>query len=177
MKRRQRLLRLRLDRHGPDIIVARRLEQALGVGAIGLVADDVRPHGVRGQEHDSVAVRLRVPAPVVGRPTRFHQDRRRRRLAQVPAKPSPREPMAPAHQSWVLRDSYLEYGLGHVHRDRRRIHRTPPSKGSLDARRLWHTMPFKSREESIPSLERPGTNRSCRAERWTAGRSTPRPLT
>src|SRR5207249_10306237 len=79
-------------------------------------------------------------------------------LAEVSAKALPRESMPLAHLARVLGDGHLEHGLRHVDRDRRRIHRAPPSKGLLDARRLWHTMPFKSREESIPSLEleRPG---------------------
>jgi hypothetical protein len=49
------------------------------------------------------------------------------------------------HLSGVLGHRYFEHCLGHVHCDRRRIHRTPPSKAILDARRLW--------EESLPSLK------------------------
>jgi CubicO group peptidase (beta-lactamase class C family) len=58
--------------------------------------------------------------------------------------------MSLAHLAGSLRHRDFEHRLGQIHRDRRRIHRAPPSKGTLDARRLWHTMPFKSREESIP---------------------------
>ena len=118
--------------------------------------------------------RLGLPAPVVGRSARLHQDRRRRLLAQVAAKPLPRESMPLAHLARVLGDGHLEHRLRHVDRDRRRIHRAPPSKGLLDARRLWHTMPFKSRKESIPSLERPGNDAGADVAATSAGRSAAR---
>src|SRR5207247_4739487 len=107
---------------------------------------------------DPMPARLGLAAPVVGRSARLHQDRRRGLLAEVSAKALPRESMPLAHLARVLGDGHLEHGLRHVDRDRRRIHRASNAKGLLDARRLWHTMPFKSREESIPSLEleRPG---------------------
>jgi len=117
--------------------------------------------------------RLGLAAPVVGRSARLHQDRRRGLLAEVSAKSLPRESMPLTHLARGPGDGHLEHRLRHVHRDRRRIHRTPPSKGLLHARRLGHTMPFKSREESIPSLERAGTTGWRRGEGASAGRSTP----
>src|SRR5207247_11127394 len=108
-----------------------------------------------------------------GRSARLQQDRRRGLLAEVSAKALPRESMPLAHLARVLGDGHLEHCLRHVDRDRRRIHRAPPSKGLLDARRLWHTMPFKSREESIPSLERTGFAGRSAPSRACAGRSTP----
>ena len=46
----QRLLRLRLHRHRPNVFIAKRLEQPFGVSAIGLVAGHVGTHDVRSYE-------------------------------------------------------------------------------------------------------------------------------
>ena len=154
MERGHRLLALRFDGHRPSLVVPRGFEQALGVGAVGLIARDIGPDHVRRQQGDAMPVPLGLPAPVVRRPTRPHQDSCRRLFAQIPTKPLPREPMPLAHLARMFRHGDLKDCLRHVHRDRRRIHPAPPSKALLDARRLWHAMPFKSREESIPSLDR-----------------------
>src|SRR5262249_2745839 len=74
-----------------------------------------------------------------------------RRRPQTPT--SPRRP----------RSSYHSYGLL-LPRD-------------VDARRLWHAMPFKSREEAIPSLQRTtgsrcsplATERGVRPSGYTSG--------
>jgi hypothetical protein len=66
----------------------------------------------------------------------------------------------------MLGDSDLEYGLRDAHRDRRRLHRAPPSENVSGARRLWQAMPLKSREESIPSLDRTLPLRELPQTRW-----------
>jgi hypothetical protein len=86
MQARQCLLRLRLHGHGTNSVVAKGLEQPFGIRAIRLVAQDIRAHGMRRDEHDGVPVALRLPCPVVRRATRFHDDNRRRLRREEPAK-------------------------------------------------------------------------------------------
>jgi len=63
-----------------------------------------------------------------------------------------------AHLARVLGDGHLEHRFRHVDRDRRRIHRAPPSKGFLDAKATLAHDAVQVAEESIPSLERAGMN-------------------
>jgi hypothetical protein len=79
-----------------------------------------------------------------------------------------------AHVTGLRRHRNFKYRLRHVNRDRRIIH-----AGSSLHRHLWTqgdfgtSMPYKSRAESIPSLERPGMTASRPIERASAGRSAP----
>ena len=67
MQRGEGLLVDRLDGHRPDRLVAMGFEQALCVGAVGLVADDVGPGAMRRQDDDAVAEPFDLACPVVGR--------------------------------------------------------------------------------------------------------------
>ena len=78
MERSQRLLLFRLDRHRLDVVVPQRLQNALGVGPVGLVAGDVGPDRVRRQQQDPVPGGLDPPAPVVRAAARLHRHRRLR---------------------------------------------------------------------------------------------------
>jgi len=56
------------------------LEDALGLGAVGLVASHVGPDVMRREQDHAVSERLELAAPVMRPPTRFHDHRRLRLL-------------------------------------------------------------------------------------------------
>src|SRR5688572_27984963 len=72
MKRGEYVLIDRFHRYGADVLVAAGLEDALGIGAVGLVATDVRADVVRRKEYHPVAEGLQFPSPMLGRAARLH---------------------------------------------------------------------------------------------------------
>ena len=95
----------------------------------------------------------RLPPPEVRGPAGFHHHRGRSLLGEKARELSSGEAMAPPHPPRPLRHRDLEHGLGQIHRDRRRMHLGLLLPGAFrGARRLWHSMPRESREESISSL-------------------------
>jgi hypothetical protein len=62
----QSLLRQGLDGDRVEILIAVGLEEALRVGAIRLVAEHVRPHGVRRQQDRAMSEGHLLPTPMVG---------------------------------------------------------------------------------------------------------------
>ena len=62
----QGLLGLGLDGDRVKILIAVGFEETLGVGAIRLVTEHVRPHGVRRQQDRTMTQRHHLPTPVVG---------------------------------------------------------------------------------------------------------------
>ena len=154
VQRRQGLLRLRLDRHRSDIFVPKSFEQSLGVGAIGLVPQHVGANDVRRHQHSAMAVRLGLPRPMMRRAAGLHQHRRRRSLGQKTPEPLARKPLTLPHLAGLLRDRHLEHRFRHVDSDRRTIHGDSSFHRRYGRKAtLAHPMPFKSREESIPSLK------------------------
>jgi len=97
MERREHVLLDRLDRNRPDRFVAYRLQQALRIGAVGLVAQHVGTHRVRRQEHDAVAAGAGLAAPEVRGPAGLHYERRRLALGEEPRELRSREPLALCH--------------------------------------------------------------------------------
>jgi hypothetical protein len=73
MERRQHLLVHGLDRDRVNLVVARGLEQRLGIAAVGLAAPGVAVDVMRGQETYLVAVLLQLARPVMGAAARFEQ--------------------------------------------------------------------------------------------------------
>ena len=65
MKTRQRVLIHALDRDGVDLLVAIGLEDALGLGAVGLVPSHVGVDQTRREQDGPVAQLLKLPSPVV----------------------------------------------------------------------------------------------------------------
>jgi len=86
-----------LHRHGANVVVAQRLEQALGICAIGLVAQHVGPHRVRRQQHHAVAARTGLAPPEVCRPASLHHHRGRSLLGEKARELASREAMALGH--------------------------------------------------------------------------------
>jgi hypothetical protein len=74
VERAQGLLGDGLHRDGADLVVSVGLEHAPGVGAVGLVAADVGPDGVRGEEDRGVAKIQHAASPEVGRAAGLHDD-------------------------------------------------------------------------------------------------------
>ena len=76
------LVRRCLERHRSDVLVTVGLEDALHVGAVGLIAADVGPNQVRRQEDDAMAQLLDASRPELRRAARFHHHRRGRLRGQ-----------------------------------------------------------------------------------------------
>ena len=110
----ERLLLDPLDRHTRHLPRPHRLEQRFGIGTVGLVAADIRPHIGGRHEGDPVAMPLRHPAPVVGRAAGFHDDVRRRRCRQEPRKLPAVEPMASREAPLAIGHGQFEDGLCEV---------------------------------------------------------------
>jgi hypothetical protein len=78
VQRRDHLLGHRLDRDGPDLFVAKSLQEPVDIRSIGLVPHHVRPHVLRWKQDDDVTQLLDPSSPVVSRAAGFHHDRRLR---------------------------------------------------------------------------------------------------
>ena len=110
-----RLLIDRLDRHRIDRLVAGRLENRLGVGPIGLVTVAVAAHIGWWQQQHGVAQRLELAAPVVSRPTRFHQNLDRLVLGEEALEPTTRQPVLLVDPTRRPGHCDLEDGLCEIH--------------------------------------------------------------
>jgi hypothetical protein len=108
MQGRQRLLRHAFDRNRPKVLIARRLEQRLGVGAIGLVAVAVALHRSRWQEQRLMTEFAELAAPVVCRPGCLEQNNGGLTLCEELQELRSRQPMALGDLVWVPRDRDLE---------------------------------------------------------------------
>ena len=74
MQGRDRLLSDRLEGNRADRFVAQRLEQPLGVGAVGLVARHVGSNRVGREKQDAVTGGNSLSAPMVRHAAGFHND-------------------------------------------------------------------------------------------------------
>jgi hypothetical protein len=117
MERGEDLLIHGLYRHGPNVLIATGLQEALGIRAVGLVAPDVGTDVVRRQKHDSVAQRLDLASPVVCGSARFHDHGRCRLLRHEGQKLAARQPFPPDHVAGSVRDRQLKNSLCHVDGD------------------------------------------------------------
>src|SRR5215813_6318330 len=97
---------------------------------------------------------LGVAGPVVRRPTRFHEDQRGWLLGKEAVKSLTSQSMSLSYLPGVFRDGDLKYRLRHVDRDRRTIHVGSSFRVMWTQGDSGTSMPFESREESIPSLQR-----------------------
>src|SRR5207244_1494033 len=164
MQRREDLLVHGLYRDGPDVVVAARFQDPFGVGAIGLVASDVRSDVMRRKKHHAVAELVNLAGPVMGGSAGFHDHGRRWLLGHEGQElVSPRA--FPANDvAGSLRDRYLEHGLCHIHGDAS-IVRHDGLLLCLNSSDSGTSMPTESQEESISSL--PGTRSGASAPRYS----------
>jgi hypothetical protein len=115
------------DGDGVDILVAKGLEKAFGVGTVGLVAMNVGPDVLRGKKNDVVSEVLNLSGPAMGHPAGFHHDIGGLALGEEGKKAGPAEAMGFRHLARAVRDRDLEDVLCNIHGDRRMLHfRTPP---------------------------------------------------
>jgi len=98
-----------LERDGRDLFVAMGLEQCGGVGAVGLVAQDVAAGVMRRQQQDAMAQALEQAPPVVSGATGLQQDRGGWLAAEEWDQLVAREASAQADPARVLRDGDLEW--------------------------------------------------------------------
>lgn len=122
----QRLLLDRLDRHGVDSLVATRLQDRDRIGPVRLVAVPItRDVGGRKQTN-TMAERLELPTPVVGRPACLHEHLAALGLGKEATKAFAREPVMRIDPSWRRRNRNLKDRLCQVDRYLRTVHRAPP---------------------------------------------------
>jgi len=105
-----------LDGHGTDRLLAVGLEHALGVGAVGLVAVDVGPDGVRGEERRAPEG-LHARSPEVRRPAGLHDDRRLGELAEHLGELRTGEAPVLRDRAGMVREGDLEDRLCEINRD------------------------------------------------------------
>src|SRR6185436_8937497 len=117
-----RLLRLRFHGNRTHVFVAKRFEQSLGVGAIGLVPGHVRAHGVRRDEDDVVPGGLSAAPPEMGGATGLEHHGRRLTLPEEPRKTGTGEPMAFGDATGLARHRNFEHGRRYIDRNRRILH-------------------------------------------------------
>lgn len=144
-----------------DVLVAVGLEQRLGVGLVGLVPSDVGTHGMRGQQDDVVAEGLELARPVMSGGAGLEEDGGGGLLPKEGQDATAREAMAFRHPPGAVGDGDLEGGGGDVDGDGSRLHGgllLPRGEGHGDP---GTTMPYESREESIPSLAADERRGSC----------------
>jgi hypothetical protein len=115
VQRGQNLLGHALDRHGRDVLVAAGLQDALGIGAVGLVAADVGSDVVRREQDHVVPKSLEFPAPVVRRSAGFHDHSRGGLLCHERQELGPLQAFAPRHPPGLVGNRDLENSLCHVH--------------------------------------------------------------
>jgi len=62
------------DGDGMDVLVSVSLEEAFGIGSVGLVATDVGSDVLRGQKNDVVSELLELSGPVMSHAASLHDD-------------------------------------------------------------------------------------------------------
>ena len=62
------------DGHGSNVLVAIGLEEAFGIGSVGLVSTDVGSDVLRGKKNDGVTELLKLSGPVMSHAAGFHHD-------------------------------------------------------------------------------------------------------
>ena len=119
VERGQRLLGHGLHRHRVDVFVAAGLEYALGVGAVGLVAANVRTDVMRWKQEHGVAERLDPTAPVVRGTARLHHHGRAGLLGEEGQEFVAAETLATRDSSRSIGDGDFEDRLCDIDRDTR----------------------------------------------------------
>jgi hypothetical protein len=107
----QFLLGGRLHWNGPDAATTKRVEERLGIRAIGLVAAHIGPHVLRGEQRDVVAEVLGGAPPVVCGPAGFQHDVCGWRGPEKPSELAPCESVPGDHVAVRIRDGDLEHVL------------------------------------------------------------------
>ena len=102
MERGDGLLGHGLHRDEVNLLVACRFEQRFRVGAIGLVAANIRPRLMRREQPDRMPQLLERPRPVMRRPARFQQHRRRRPGGKKRHESRTAQPMLFIHPSRLM---------------------------------------------------------------------------
>ena len=108
------LLLRRLDRHRMDIAAACRFQQASGIGAIRLVAPDVGPNVLRGQQFHAVPESGKAPRPGMRRAAGFHHDAQRRTALQALRERRALEPLALDDAPRCIGKGQFEHVLGKI---------------------------------------------------------------
>jgi hypothetical protein len=159
------LLGHRLDRYGPDLLVAEGLEQPLHVGAVGLVPHHVGSDVLRRQKDHDVAEFLDPSPPVVSRTTGLHHDGRRWQLGEELQEPTAVKPPPPGHPARSLGPAQFEHFLCDVDRYQSIVLHDGLLLLPSPRSDFGTSMPIKSQEESISSLKltKPGRLRSFAA--------------
>jgi hypothetical protein len=142
-----------LDGYGPNVFVAASFQDALGVGAVGLVAADVWADVMRRKKDDAMPEALDLASPVVGRSAGLHDDGGCRLLSHEGQELSSGQTLTARHVAWSIGDPDLENSLCHVHGDTS-IVRHDGLLLCLDSSDSGTSMPFESLEESISSIQR-----------------------
>src|SRR5262249_14761758 len=142
-------------------------EQRHGVRGIGLVALHVSPHVVCRQQPHLDPARAQQSSPVMRAATRFHDDEFHISIDEPALELTTRQATALDYPPGFVAHRKLENVLSHVHRHGCSIHlglllsfMLKPPKASAGT-----MMPNKTREESIPSIERTASSKKLASRR------------
>lgn len=109
-----------LDRDRAQLGTAGRFKQTVGIGAIGLAAQDVGPYLVRRQQRDPMSQPGEAPRPVVRGAAGLHDHVQRRLIVQAAGKLRSRQPLTVHDPAGSIGEGELEHVLGEVDGDRGR---------------------------------------------------------
>ena len=107
----------RLNGNRLNIFVSEGFEDALGVGAVGFIANDVGSDGMRGEKDGRMAERLELAGPEMGGATGFEDDRCGLSFGEESFESGPGEPMMFANPTGVIGDGDFEYGFSEINGD------------------------------------------------------------
>ena len=122
MQGRDRLLSDRLEGNRADRFVAQRLEQSLGVGAIGFVARHVRSNGVGREKQDAVTGGNGLSTPMVRHAAGFHNDGGGLAAPEKARKLGSREAVPFGDPAGLLRHRDFQNGFRNVDGNGGRLH-------------------------------------------------------
>ncbi len=151
--RRKHCLLLRFDRYKTHVRSLCRLADCFGIGCISLVALDVRPDKLRGNEAHGMSELGELATPVVRRPACFHANRARLNFREV--RQYVCAPQLPTYDDMALRiySMNLEQVLGQIQANSRAIFmmNAPLPWISRPLHCLWHKRLPPERKSSITS--------------------------
>jgi hypothetical protein len=121
VERSQGVLVKSLDGDRNDLLIAMSFQKGAGIGAVGLVAQDVAAGLVRGQQQDPVPEALDLPGPVVGRAAGLQQYGGPLPPCEEGLHLATPQPLAFADAPRLVGHGNLENRLGQIHRDGRML--------------------------------------------------------
>jgi hypothetical protein len=128
-----------------NLLISIGLEEPLRVGAVGLVAPQVRSHIVRRNEPYGVPEWLKLPRPIVRGPAGLHEDGCPWPLSEELEEAIAREPVFFVDAARLMRNGDLKHRFCEIDGDGRMLHADSSLPWPREAIYRWHMMPHGGR--------------------------------